>query len=261
LYNLSQSPLTFEGDTGDSVKRKLGDTLKVQGGENTESKLTENNIGVVANSTNGLTVKLAKTLNGLTEVKTETLTANTKVKVGNGTNIAELQSGSLTFTPTTSTSTDKTVYGVDGVKFTDGSGNTPLAGTTYITKEKIGFAKDGAVDTDKPYLDQNKLKVGTVEITKNGGIDAGNKKISNITDGDSDNDAVTYGQFKKVKETANSALQSFTVQKVNENGNADDNETITVAKDKAKNASAVNTLKLKGTNGLTVATSKANGTV
>lgn len=181
LYDLSQSPLTFEGDTGDSVKRKLGDTLKVQGGENTESKLTENNIGVVANSTNGLTVKLAKTLNGLTEVKTETLTANTKVKVGNGTNIAELQSGSLTFTPTTSTSTDKTVYGADGVKFTDGSGNTPLAGTTYITKEKIGFAKqDGSLDESKPYLDKDKLKVGAVEIT-NTGINAGGKAITGLS--------------------------------------------------------------------------------
>ncbi|MPX77580.1 adhesin [Moraxella catarrhalis] len=251
--------ITFQGDNS-RTNAKLDQTLNIKGKPTDVNALTEGNIGVVAD-TDGLTVKLAKTLNGLTEVKTETLTANTKVKVSNGTNIAELQSGSLTFTPTTSTSTDKTVYGVDGVKFTDGSGNTPLAGTTYITKEKIGFAKDGAVDTDKPYLDQNKLKVGTVEITKNGGIDAGNKKISNITDGDSDNDAVTYGQFKKVKETANSALQSFTVQKVNENGNADDNETITVAKDKAKNASAVNTLKLKGTNGLTVATSKANGTV
>ncbi len=252
--------ITFKGDDSTGVQKGFDEELTIKGGQANAGELTNNNIGVVANGTDGLTVKLAKTLNGLTEVKTETLTANTKVKVGNGTNIAELQSGSLTFTPTTSTSTDKTVYGADGVKFTNDAG-TALDGTTYITKNQVGFAKDGAVDTDKPYLDQNKLKVGTVEITKNGGIDAGNKKISNITDGDSDNDAVTYGQFKKVKETANSALQSFTVQKVNENGNADDNETITVAKDKAKNASAVNTLKLKGTNGLTVATSKANGTV
>ncbi|MPW74229.1 hypothetical protein CPI40_03610, partial [Moraxella catarrhalis] len=79
--------------------------------------------------------QLAKTLSGLTEVKTETLTANTKVKVGNNNNTAELLGSGLTFTPTAPTTNSKTVYGVDGLKFTD-NGNKPLAGTTYITKDK-----------------------------------------------------------------------------------------------------------------------------
>ncbi|OAV25594.1 hypothetical protein AO369_1379 [Moraxella catarrhalis] len=261
LYDLSQVPLTFAGDTGESVKRKLGDTLKVQGG-NKDTDLTENNIGVVADNTNGsLTVKLAKTLTGLDAVNTETLNANTKVKVGNGNDIAELQNGGLTFTHTqanagTAPATNsKTVYGVDGLKFTDGN-NTPLEGTTRIDKDKVGFSnKDGQVDTTKPYLSQD-------------GINAGNKKITNIADGDSDTDAVTYKQHKQVadkledldKEAINkvkTALQTFTVKK----HDATAEETITVGKDDKPDGTQVNTLTLKGENGLTVTTSKANGMV
>lgn len=242
--------ITFMGDIGTTgVKKGFNDTLTIQGGKTKVGELTENNIGVVQDNQSGLKVKLAKELTGLT-----------KVKVGNGTT-AELLNSGLTFTQPNAggASSGKTVfYGVDGVKFTNGnSSGTAAEGTTHITRNQIGFAGGAAseqVDDNKPYLDQNKLKVGTVKITTNDGIDAGNKKISNIADGGSDNDAVTYGQFKKVKETANNALQSFTVQKVNENGEADDNETITVTKNKS-------TLKLTGKDGLTVATSQADGTV
>ena len=274
LHGLSQVPLTFAGDSG-SVERKLGDTLNIKGGKATADELTDGNIGVVADNADGLKVKLAKTLAGLTEVKTETLTATTKVKVGSGNNIAELQNGGLTFSKPNTGGTDagKTVYGVDGLKFTDGSGNTPLAGTTYITKDKVGFTKaGGSLDESKPYLDKDKLKVGAVEISQNNGIDAGNKKITNIADGENDTDAVTYKQHKAVADKlkdlnktdidkVKTALQTFKVQKVNENGDADDSETITVGKDDATNTNTVNTLKLKGTNGLTVATNKADGTV
>ena len=182
LHELSQVPLTFAGDSGAGVKKKLGEALNIKGGQTDTNNLTENNIGVVANG-DTLNIKLAKTLTGLDAVNTDTLNAKTKVKVGNGTgnSTAELLGGSLTFNQTTSTTNSKTVYGVDGVKFTDGSGNTPLAGTTYITKEKIGFAKqDGSLDESKPYLDKDKLKVGTVEI-KDSGINAGGKAITGLS--------------------------------------------------------------------------------
>ncbi|WP_277620258.1 ESPR-type extended signal peptide-containing protein, partial [Moraxella catarrhalis] len=67
----------------------------------------------------------------------------------------------------------------------------------------------------------------------------------------------------EAKNMAGTALQTFKVKKVNADGNdADDSETnaITVGKEDGKNGQ-VNTLKLKGKDGLTVATSKADGTV
>ncbi|WP_163599327.1 hypothetical protein, partial [Moraxella catarrhalis] len=57
-------------------------------------------------------------------------------------------------------------------------------------------------------------------------------------------------------QTANNALQTFTVKKEDA---ADDEETITVGKNDANGQ--VNTLKLEGKNGLTVATNKADGKV
>lgn len=182
VENLAKRQITFKGDdNGTGVKKKLGETLTIKGGETQADKLTDgNNIGVVKDNNSGLKVKLAKNLSGLETVSTKNLTASEKVTVVSGNNTAELQSGGLTFTPT-SASTDKTVYGVDGLKFTD-SNNIATEGSTRITNEKIGFAKtDGTVDTDAPYLDKKQLKVGAVEITKDSGINAGNKAITGLS--------------------------------------------------------------------------------
>ena len=264
LYDLSQSPLTFAGDTGNGVNKKLGDTLTVKGGETNTGKLTDGNIGVVADSTNGLTVKLAKTLNDLEAVNTQNLNATSKITVGSGNNTAELLGGGLSFIQTTSKNAGKTVYGVDGLKFTDNN-NAPLIGTTRITSDHIGFAKeDGTLDAQAPHLDKNRLKVGAVEITKNSGINAGNQKITNIADGKNDTDAVSYKQHKQVADKLDgldknaldqvkTALQTFKVQ----NGN-DETNAITVGKD--TNGDKVNTLKFKGENGVDVKTKK-DGTV
>lgn len=320
---LANRKITFKGDDNSTeVKIGLDNTLTIKGGAETNALANDANIGVVkdSNSNSGLRVKLAKNLSGLTEVKTKTLTASDKVKVGNGngtgTNIAELQSGGLTFTPT-GANADKTVYGVDGLKFTD-TNNNPLADTTRIIRDKIGFADSGGLlDTSKPHLTPT-------------GINAGSKKISNLANGVENDDAVTIQQLKDAKPnligdtgisitngdtndnlvsgdgtvtapsytikvkttklnhndtgnnkftvsgnnndnslvtakdlakylnqvngTADSAIQSFKVQK-----DGDDDNAITVGKN--TNSNTFNTLKLKGGNGLTVATNKADGTV
>ena len=179
---LAKRKITFKGDdNGTGVEKKLGETLTIKGGETQADKLTDgNNIGVVKDNNSGLKVKLAKNLSGLETVSTKNLTASEKVTVGSGNNTAELQSGGLTFTPTTSASTDKTVYGTDGLKFTDNS-DTPIQDTTRITKDKIGFADaSGAVDKDSPFLDKKQLKVGQVEITKDSGINAGDQEITKV---------------------------------------------------------------------------------
>ncbi|WP_227545249.1 YadA-like family protein [Moraxella catarrhalis] len=174
LYDLSQSPLTFEGDSG-SVKKKLGNTLTIKGGETATDKLADgHNIGVVKDEkNNGLKVKLAKDLTGLTSVS-----ATSKITVVNNGNTAELLDSGLTFT-STSANADKTVYGFNGLKFTNGS-DTAAEDTTRITRDKIGFADStDQVDESKPYLDNEKLKVDTVEIKKTG-INAGGKELINV---------------------------------------------------------------------------------
>ncbi|MPX13435.1 adhesin [Moraxella catarrhalis] len=181
VEDLTKRQITFKGDdNGTGVKKKLGETLTIKGGEAVADKLTDNNIGVVKDNNTGLKVKLAKTLNNLTEVNTATLNATTKVKVGNGAT-AELLGGGLTFSSSTPPGTkSKTVYGIDGVKFTDSS-DTAIEGTTRIDKDKIGFADaSGAVDGQAPHLDKKQLKVGKVEITKDSGINAGDQEITKV---------------------------------------------------------------------------------
>ncbi|MCK3655924.1 hypothetical protein A4G19_09165 [Pasteurellaceae bacterium Macca] len=55
----------YGGDSGTDVSRKLGDKLIIKGGVTEDAKLSENNIGVVANGNDTLTVKLAKDLKEL----------------------------------------------------------------------------------------------------------------------------------------------------------------------------------------------------
>jgi autotransporter adhesin len=66
LNGAVQTPLSFAGDDG-TTTRKLGQTLSVKGGADTNELSTGNNIGVVADDSDGsLAVKLAKELTGLT---------------------------------------------------------------------------------------------------------------------------------------------------------------------------------------------------
>lgn len=202
VERVAKRQITFQGDDGSTdVQKGLGDTLTIKGGKSETNDLTEDNIGVVKDNNNGLKVKLAKNLNELGIVSAKNLTASEKVTVGT----TELKNDSLTFIQSNAggTNSGKTVYGVDGLKFTD-NGGAVVQDTTRITKNEIGFADattSDAVDKNSPYLDKEGLKVGEVEITKGGGINAGNKKISNIADGGSDKDAVTIKQLKDAKPT------------------------------------------------------------
>lgn len=187
VENLAKRKITFKGDdNGTGVEKKLGETLTIKGGKSETNDLTEDNIGVVKDNNSGLKVKLAKTLTGLEAVNTQNLTASGKVTVGNGAT-AELLGGGLTFSSSTPPGTNsKTVYGIDGLKFTDNS-NATLEDTTRITKDKVGFSNTaGTVDENKPYLDKDKLKVGNSTLN-NGGLTvnntAGNQQIQVGADG------------------------------------------------------------------------------
>lgn len=189
VEDLAKRKITFKGDdNGTGVEKKLGETLTIKGGETQADKLTDgNNIGVVKDNNSGLKVKLAKTLTGLEAVNTQNLTATGAITVNTGTNTAKLLNSGLTFSLSNPPNTNsKTVYGIDGVKFTDSS-DAALENTTRITKDKVGFSnKAGTVDESKPYLDKDKLKVGNSTLN-NGGLTvnntAGNQQIQVGADG------------------------------------------------------------------------------
>ena len=55
--------IKFDGDTGTTITRKLDETLNIKGNTATSAVLTDGNIGVVANGTDTLLVKLAQKIN------------------------------------------------------------------------------------------------------------------------------------------------------------------------------------------------------
>ncbi|KGQ34423.1 hypothetical protein P375_00865 [Gallibacterium genomosp. 2] len=87
LQKVALTPLFFEGDTAESATtnnafgRKLSEKAKIVGGQKDVTKLTDNNIGVVSNGSDTLTVKLAKELQGLTSLTTIDETDGTKTIV------------------------------------------------------------------------------------------------------------------------------------------------------------------------------------
>ena len=82
VQNLANSPIFAAGDvksdaaSSNSFSRKLGQTINIVGGVTDTSKLSDNNIGVVSNGTDTLTVKLAKDLSGLNSISVGTASSD-----------------------------------------------------------------------------------------------------------------------------------------------------------------------------------------
>ena len=137
LSSAVRTPLYFEGDSGEKIDRLLGSTVAVKGGQNNADKLSENNIGVVADKNSGtLNVKLAKELTGLTS--------------------AAFSDGVTTGGTT-----------VNGSGVTIGSGSNPVsltAGGLSNGGNKVTNIADGAVDTDAASYKQ--VKAAKTEVQK-----------------------------------------------------------------------------------------------
>ncbi|WP_409025629.1 YadA-like family protein [Gallibacterium anatis] len=87
LTDATEKPLTFNGDAGSS-SAKLGETVAIKGGANS-ADLTDNNIGVIANSsTKTLNVKLSKKLKGLESAEFVDNNGNTTNITGDGVHIS-----------------------------------------------------------------------------------------------------------------------------------------------------------------------------
>ncbi|SUP44387.1 ESPR-type extended signal peptide-containing protein [Veillonella criceti] len=141
----------FAGDSG-STTVGLGETLKVQGGISDTSKLSDNNIGVVADG-NQLLVKLGKELSGLTSV-------------------------------TTTDGTNTTVVNGGGVRTGDDTHNTTIASGTVTLAEgdqNTVINANGLTISDGPTFTRNKIDAAGNQITgvADGKIEQGSKDAIN----------------------------------------------------------------------------------
>ncbi|WP_421522868.1 YadA-like family protein [Neisseria yangbaofengii] len=129
------SPLTFAGDSGDNVERKLGETVNVKGGVTEAAKLSDGNIGVVANGNDTLDIKLAK------DIAVDSVTAGDTTINNDG-----VKNGDTSLTK-------------DGITINNGTEGQPVT----LTKNgldnggnKITHVKAGEADTDAVNVSQLK---------------------------------------------------------------------------------------------------------
>ena len=69
--------MKYAGDSGKALQQKLNSTTNIKGGIADTTKLSDNNIGVVADGKDTLTVKLAKDVKGLNSMEVTTVNAKT----------------------------------------------------------------------------------------------------------------------------------------------------------------------------------------
>ena len=82
INKVRNMPLTFAGDTGKDVERKLGQKVNLVGGVTDAAKLSDGNIGVVANGNDKLEIKLAKDITVDSVKAGDTVLNKDGVKVG-----------------------------------------------------------------------------------------------------------------------------------------------------------------------------------
>ncbi|WP_208107260.1 beta strand repeat-containing protein [Mesocricetibacter intestinalis] len=135
--------LSFKGDSGESINRKLGSTLNIVGGQTDSSKLSDNNIGVVS-SGDKLTVKLSKALTGLTSVQTSDAEGNTVVQNGSGITITPAGNPARTVSLTTkglNNGGNRITNVAPGVEPTDAVNVSQLNGITQGFNNRIAQAE------------------------------------------------------------------------------------------------------------------------
>ena len=217
-------PLTFGGDSGKDVERKPGTKLNIVGGQTDAAKLSDGNIGVVANGSDKLEVKLAKDL-AVDSVKAGDTTVNTDgVKVGDvNLTKAGLNNGGNKITNVAAGTDDTDAVNVAQLNKAAAAAKTEVVqGDNIVVTQDVGangqtiykvatdknlkvdsvtagdtvMNNDGVKVGDDVALNKDGLKAGDVKLTK-AGLNNGGNKITNVAAGTDDTDAVNVSQLKQ----------------------------------------------------------------
>ena len=241
---LTKKGMDFAGNDGE-FHRNLGEKVTIKGeGTKDASQYSGENIKTFADSNGNLTVKMDKNLKTETIVATGKDGKNGKIGIngndGKTTNISVTSDGKPGVDGAPGTTTTRIVYEKpdgtkeevatlnDGMKYGGDTGNVikkklneqvnVVGGITdenkLTTENNLGVVSDGnnnlkvRMAKDLKGLNSvttNTLTVGDVKID-NSGINAGNKKITNVAAGDisaNSTDAVNGGQLWKTNQTIN----------------------------------------------------------
>ena len=155
--------MLYGGDAGNVIKKKLNNQVNVKGGITDETKLTaDDNIGVVADGTDTLKVRLAKDLKGL-----NTVTAAETVKAGTAT------VGNQEATKADGTKeTGNYVTGLDNKTWDADNIVTGRAATEDQLKDALANQSNAGLKFDANVGGTKTNKLGSTVIVKGEGTDA-----------------------------------------------------------------------------------------
>ena len=203
--------IKFDGDTGATVTRKLDETLNIKGNTATSAVLTDGNIGVVANGTDTLLVKLAQKINlgtagsvtmGNTVINNDGVTSkdaagNTTVVNGSG----------VSFKDSTNTATGPSITkdGINAGNKTVSNVATAVNSTDAVNKAQLDAAiaaipTTGGATTLKTAADNSTtgtVALGTQPLAVNG--------TANYVTTTANGNAITVDLAQSVKDKINTA--------------------------------------------------------
>lgn len=181
INNVRNMPLTFAGDTGKDVERKLGQKVNLVGGVADAGKLSDGNIGVVANGQDKLEIKLAKDIT-VDSVKAGDTTINTDgLKIAGGPSVTRdgINAGNKKITGVKAGTADTDAVNVSQLnKAVNAAKTEVVAGENTTVEKRTGtdgesIYKINAVDTSANVTTSDALtvdpkgpeKVGNVFLT------------------------------------------------------------------------------------------------
>ena len=174
---INNNPLTFAGDSGTDVTRKLGEKLNIKGGAT--GATTTGNIAVKADGTDTLNIELAKDLTGLDSITTN---GGTKID-NNGITINNGAGNPVTLGPTGLNNGGNPITGVGaGTNKTDAVNVGQLDDKIANSKWQLTTSKSTGTVSGTTVEDINPNEVVTIDAGKNIGITQSGNKITIDTD-------------------------------------------------------------------------------
>lgn len=191
ISNTFDKGISFGGDNAPTtIKRKLGEKIIVKGGVSDSTKLTDSNIGVIADGTDTLTVKLAKDLTGLNSASfgNDVMISSTGLRAGT----TVINTGGVSFSGST--------VGLSGTGLNNG-GNV-------ITNVARGEATTDAVNVGQ----LNEVKQSAADANKGWNVSAQGANTSTVKPSDTVDLNNTDNNIT-VSKTAESNNVSFNLSK------------------------------------------------
>ena len=219
INNVRNMPLTFAGDTGLDVERKLGTTVNIKGGFADDANLSDNNIGVIADGEDTLKIKLARDININSVTTGDTVMNSDGIKVGDDVTLDKdgLTAGDVSVTKDGINAGDKKITGVAvGTDDTDAVNVSQLKNVEKVANKGWNLTANGTNSSNVAPGETVDLKNtdGNILITKN------------ATD-----DNVTFNLNKTINVTNVNATGNVTVGDTVLNTNGLKAGDVTVSKD------------------------------